>query len=94
MTMLRREEASRLPEVAFTETEIRLLDHLTTEKALRGVPKRELSDYITKLAQLGGYLARARAGDPPPGNLVMWRGLSRLNDIQLGFLIAHELVGN
>ena len=26
----------------------------------------------------------ARANDPPPGNLVIWRGLSRLNDIQLG----------
>ena len=33
--------------------------------------------------KLGGYLARAK--DPPPGNLVLWRGLSRLTDILLGF---------
>ncbi len=41
---------------------------------------------------LGGYLARAT--DPPPGNMVIWRGLSRLNDIQLGFALAAKLMGN
>ncbi len=45
-----------------------------------------------KIARLGGYLARSR--DPPPGNIVMWRGLSRLTDIMLGLTIAGELVGN
>jgi hypothetical protein len=30
---------------------------------------------LTKLARLGGYLARR--GDPPPGNVFIWRGLSR-----------------
>ncbi|HEY5812201.1 MAG TPA: hypothetical protein VIT91_20660, partial [Chthoniobacterales bacterium] len=48
--------------------------------------------YLTKLARLGGYLARA--SDPPPGNMVMWRGMSRLTDIQLGVLIGAKLVGN
>jgi len=47
--------------------------------------------YIVKLARLGGYLARA--GDPPPGNKVMWRGLCRLTDIQVGFEAARD-VGN
>jgi hypothetical protein len=92
MTMLRRETSSRLPQVAFTSTEISLLDQLVEHRRASAGPKRELSDYITKLAQLGGYLARA--SDPPPGNLVIWRGLSRLNDIQLGFSLARELVGN
>ena len=40
---------------------------------------------------LGGYLARAR--DPPPGNMVMWRGLTRLADITLGATIGTGLVG-
>jgi hypothetical protein len=40
-----------------------------------------------------GILMLARASDPPPGNLVMWRGLSRLTDIVLGFEAA-KLVGN
>lgn len=44
--------------------------------------------YLIKIARLGGYLARAK--DPPPGNIVMWRGLSRLTDITLGA----ELMGN
>jgi hypothetical protein len=39
-----------------------------------------------------GYLARAH--DPPPGNKVMWRGLSRLTDIELGATIGAQLVGN
>lgn len=40
--------------------------------------------YTTGLARgsLGGYLARM--SDPPPGNTVIWRGLRRLADIQLG----------
>ncbi len=51
-----------------------------------------LALYLTKLARLGGYLARAK--DPPPGNTVMWRGITRLTDIQLGFLLGTQLVGN
>lgn len=43
---------------------------------------RTLSDYLTQIAQLGGYLARAH--DPPPGNIVIWRGWSRLMDIKIG----------
>jgi hypothetical protein len=46
---------------------------------------------LIKLAQLGGYLARA--GDPPPGNMVMWRGMRRLIDIQLGYELALENSG-
>ncbi len=48
--------------------------------------------YIVKLARLGGYLARTH--DPPPGNTVIWRGLSRLTDIELGIMIGVQLVGN
>jgi hypothetical protein len=51
-----------------------------------------LSSYLTKIARLGGYLARAH--DPPPGNMVIWRGFSRLTDIQLGFAIGAKVVGN
>jgi hypothetical protein len=47
---------------------------------------------LIKIARLGGYLARA--SDPPPGNTVMWRGLSRLTDIELGAMVGGEFVGN
>jgi hypothetical protein len=42
--------------------------------------------------RLGGYLARGH--DPPPGNMVLWRGVARLTDIQLGFLLGAQIVGN
>lgn len=53
---------------------------------------KKLSYYLVKVARLGGYLNRAN--DPPPGNTVMWRGLSRLTDIALGAMVGAELVGN
>src|SRR3546814_20789341 len=45
-----------------------------------------LPEYLICLARLGGYLARAH--DPPPGNLVVWRGMRRLSDLLLGAQIA------
>jgi len=42
------------------------------------------------IARLGGYLARAN--DSPPGNMVIWRGLSRLTDIEMGFFIGAKLI--
>ena len=50
-----------------------------------------ISRYIIKIAKLRGYLARA--GDPAPGNTVMWRGLSRLSDIELGALSGTKICG-
>jgi hypothetical protein len=80
------------PTLAFTALEIRLLDQLAKDKGLRGPPRKSMSTYLTKIARLGGYLARA--SDSPPGNMVIWRGLSRLTDIEMGFLIGAKLVGN
>jgi hypothetical protein len=91
MTMLNRTAPTAPPKVALTEIEIRLLDHLVPDKRASSEPK-SLSYYIIKIARLGGYLARA--SDPAPGNIVMWRGLSRLTDIELGAHLAPELVGN
>jgi hypothetical protein len=54
--------------------------------------KATLTSYLTKIARLGGYLARAK--DPPSGNAVMWRGVSSLTDIELGFVMGAQLVGN
>jgi hypothetical protein len=41
-----------------------------------------LNEFIKAFARLGGYLARN--SDPPPGQTVLWRAMSRLNDIQQG----------
>jgi hypothetical protein len=90
MTMLNRSTTDTRPQYAVTPLEIRLLDQLVIDDELHTRPKT-LPDYLTKIAQLGGYLARA--GGPLPGNTVMWRGLSRLTDIELGFLLASKNCG-
>ncbi len=74
------------PGLALTKVEIALLDRLVPDRAQVPPRAKTLSGYLIKVARLGGYLARTR--DPPPGNTVMWRGLSRLTDIALGAKLA------
>jgi hypothetical protein len=92
MTMLTRSAPTAPPDLALTAAEIGLLDHLVKDKERQSLQRKILSHYLTKIARLGGYLARAN--DPPPGNTVMWRGLSRLTDIELGAIIGTKIVGN
>ena len=87
--MLNRTDPTAPPGTAFTELEQYLLEELVPD---RSPPVQGLANCIDKLARLGGYLSRAH--DPPPGNTVIWRGLSRLTDIQLGIMIGVQLVGN
>ena len=88
MTMMNRETEEISPKIALTRDEIQILDHL---KPGPGKAPKTLSSYITKIARLGGYLARA--SDPPPGNKVIWRGMEKLAMIQIGFELG-KLVGN
>ncbi len=81
--MINRAEPKAPPARVLTKTEIRLLDGAVRSPSGKS---KTLSDYLTKLARLGGYLARA--GDQPPGNTVIWRGLSRLRDIEIGAKIV------
>ena len=92
MTMLNRSASDASPDLALTEVEVGLLDHLMSDRDQKPLRRKTLSHYLTKIARLGGYLARAN--DPPPGNTVMWRGLSRLTDIELGAIIGAKSVGN
>jgi hypothetical protein len=91
LTMMNRALPDASPALAFTALEIRLLDYLAKGQKER-VQKTSVSSYLVQLARLGGYLARA--GYSPPGNKVIWKGLSRLTDIELDFLIGAKLVGN
>ena len=79
--------------LAFTPLEIKLLKRLAPERASAdsGRPS-SLKSCLIQLARLGGYLNRT--GDAPPGNTVIWRGMSRLTDIEIGFLLGSENVGN
>jgi hypothetical protein len=92
MTMINRLAPVASPLMALTSTETHVLDLLIKDVTNKRPNRPTLSCYLTKIARIGGYLARAK--DPPPGNTVMWRGLSRLTDIELGFIIGTRLVGN
>jgi len=90
LTEINRSAPEAPPEVALTATEVTLLDQLIKDTA-RTAQAPALSRGLIKLAQLGGYLARAN--DPPPGNKVIWRGMHRLVDIELGYCLAREKCG-
>jgi hypothetical protein len=92
MTMLNRSVPEAAPELAFTTQEMYLLDQLVSDTAKTAAMENSLALYITKLARLGGYLARAK--DLPPGNTVMWRALKRITDTQLGFILGTQFVVN
>jgi hypothetical protein len=90
ITMLNRACPDASPRLALTATEVDLLDDLVPDKT-EPTSRKLISRYVIKIAKLGGYLARAN--DPPPGNMVIWRGLSRLADIEVG-AGAVKIVGN
>lgn len=83
--MLNRTCPDAEPQKALTPSEIDLLNCLVKDSK-RAHEQLPLSRHREKIAQLGGYLARAN--DSPPGNIVMWRGMHRLADMQLGFNLA------
>jgi hypothetical protein len=72
------EVARRL--LALTRSEIDLPDKLLADKSEKRPGIKTISHYLIKIARLGGYLARANDG--PPGNKVIWRGLSRLTSVE------------
>jgi len=92
MTMLNRTEPQAPPTKAFAQLELALLDELFPASKPSNESPAPVRHYILCLARLGGYLARAR--DPDPGNIVIWRGLSRLNDLTLGYTLGRRNVGN
>ena len=89
LTMLNRANPDAPAETAFTKPEIEVLDQIAGTTL--PVVKRTISFYLLVVAKLGGYLNRAN--DPPPGNTVIWRGLTRLIDILLGFELRDQSCG-
>lgn len=90
LTMVHRTNPATPANTVFTETEIAILHQLAGDPE-HPAPKN-VAHYLLALAKLGGYLNRKNDG--PPGNTVLWRGLSRLTDIHLGFELRQTLVGN
>lgn len=90
LTMVHRTNPKTPASVVFTDTEIAILNHLAGDS--RQPAPRNVAHYLLAIAKLGGYLNRKNDG--PPGNAVLWRGLSRLTDIHMGVEICKEVVGN
>jgi hypothetical protein len=94
LTMLNRGAPRAPAALVLTATESVVLDEIAKRKG-RAPPRRAtVADSLVEIARLGGYLARAN--DPPPGNMVIWRGLSRLADITYGatLRLPRAVVGN
>jgi hypothetical protein len=92
LTIINRSTQMAKASLAFTPLEINILNRLAPDGVPASARSPTLKSCPTQLARLGGYLNRA--GDGPPGNIVVWRGMSRLTDIELGFQMATENVGN
>ncbi len=88
LTMTSRATAEDPSEVALTRAEVEILDRLAGgEPASRRCP-------TTSLRSPGWVGRLTRVKDPPPGNMVFWRGLTRLMEIHLGFELSGRIVGN
>lgn len=86
LVFLNRSKIDACPSIAFSEAE---------QKVLQKFSKTELftlQDYIVTVAKYGGYLARR--SDPPPGLIIVSRGLRRLKDVVIGYELALKDVGN
>lgn len=86
LTILKRHAPICKASCAFTKQEIAILKSLERKSVGANNTKCSLLEScILQVARLGGYLNRS--SDPPPGNLVIWRGMARLADIQIGTLL-------
>jgi hypothetical protein len=93
LTMINRVAPDAKASLAFTGLEIQLLQKLIpSEKDSQKCWPPPLHSCLLQLARLGGYLNRK--SDAPPGNTVIWRGMARLTDIEIGFQLGAQLVGN
>ena len=86
ITMSARANPEAKPEEVLTSGEIATLDAIDAARTKPRILRRTLATYLLQIAMLGGHLARNH--DPPPGNMVVWRGLTRLNDIAFGISVG------
>ncbi|WP_419694165.1 hypothetical protein ACN2CC_26120 [Mesorhizobium muleiense] len=91
MTMINRSQPPAKPDLAITPSKRSSSIIFFPDKDPTTSHAGTVSSYLVKIARLGGYLARA--SDPPPGNTVMRRGLTRLTDTKLGATIRAGLIG-
>jgi len=94
LTMLNRAAPQAPAKLALTATEIAVLDEIAKRKGRASPRHATIETHLIAIARLGGYLARD--SDGPPGNKILWRGLSKLADIACGatLRLPRAFVGN
>lgn len=75
--MARKESNSKLKEI-LTSNQIAIL-----EEKFPKLKDKDEKEYAVAVAKIGGYLDRS--SDPPPGWIVMWRGLKELQTMAEGY---------
>jgi len=79
-TRMSRTYASVAPTTCFATKELKALEEIEVKAGRTALDSSDtLKSYTIALARLGGYLARNN--DPPPGDIVVWRGFQRLHDV-------------
>lgn len=87
LSKLARSQAEESVEGWLEEGQWRALQtHAQGGGAKRSAPR--LGEAVSWIARLGGHLGRANDG--PPGPMTLWRGLQRLNDLELMWRLCHE----
>jgi hypothetical protein len=86
LTMSAWERSNAEPATVLTSPEITALNTIDAARAKPRILRRTFANYLPQIAMPGGYLARNH--DPSPGNAVVWRSLTRRNDIALGISVG------
>lgn len=86
--MTARNKPDAAPSSVFISAEINVLDQIDASRPAPRLRDRTLAAYLLQIAMLGGYLNRNH--NPPPGNIVVWRGLTHLHDIARGIHIGSK----
>lgn len=89
LTYLAREAPAAPCTVALRDPEWQALWGIIHRQPVPPTEPPSLRQAVRWIAQLGGFLGRA--GDGEPGAKVLWRGLRRLEDVTLGWTVAHDL---
>ena len=83
MTLLGREQPELPAELLFSDLELEVLGAFAEQR--RKPRPRHLDEAVRLAAQLGGYLARN--SDPPPGHQLVWKGVTALQMMCVGYAL-------
>ena len=88
VTTSARAKPDSAPDSVLTAAEITAINRIDVSRTRPRLKTPRLAAYLLQIAMLGGYLACKN--DPPPGNMAVWRRMTRLHDIAFGISIGSQ----